>query len=222
MNDESFTTLQQSPPLRDQVYDALENLIISGVLAPGQRLTEGDLAERLGVSRNPVREALNGLSRAGWVELRPRQGAYVRRRTAREGDEFYHVRQLLEIESARLAADRADEDGVAGLRGLLAEGWDALEHKDDERLLSLNSRFHAAVVELSGNSVLAETLGLLDKRLRWYFKPVVVGRAPDSWQEHTDLVETIAAHNVDHAAEVMRLHTEATRLAYLAQADEPE
>jgi DNA-binding GntR family transcriptional regulator len=54
-----IVALQQAPPLRDQVYDALERLIIQGTLRPGQRLTEGDLAEQLGVSRNPVREALN-------------------------------------------------------------------------------------------------------------------------------------------------------------------
>lgn len=217
-----FITLQQSPPLRDQVYEALEGLIIEGKLAPGQRLTEVDLAERLGVSRNPVREALNGLSRAGWVELRPRQGAYVRRRTAQDGDEFFHVRQLLEIESARLAATHATEDSVASLRELLADGWDALKHKHDERLLSANSRFHAAVVEIAHNAVLTEMLGLLDKRLRWYFRPVVVRRAPDSWQEHTDLVDAIAVGSAERAAEMMRLHTEGTRLAYLAQADEIE
>jgi DNA-binding GntR family transcriptional regulator len=219
---DAFASLQQAPPLRDQVYDALERLIIDGTLAPGQRLTEGDLAERLGVSRNPVREALNGLSRAGWVELRPRHGAYVRRQTAREGDEFFHVRRMLEIESARLAASRAAADTVRFLRELLAEGWDALDDKDQERLLSANSRFHAAVVELSGNSVLAEMLGLLDKRLRWYFKPVVVIRGPDSWQEHTDLVEAIAAQDPERAAEMMRLHTEGTRAAYLAHVAEAE
>jgi DNA-binding GntR family transcriptional regulator len=214
--------VHQSPPLRDQVYDALERLIIEGTLAPGERLTEGELAGRLGVSRNPVREALNGLSRAGWVELRPRHGAYVRRRTAQEGDEFFHVRRMLEIESARLAATRVTPDAVAELEKLLAEGRDALESRDSGALLQANSRFHAAVVALAGNSVLAELLGRLDKRLRWYFKPVVVTRAPDSWQEHTDLVEAIAANDPDRAAGVMRVHTEGTRLAYISQAEEAE
>jgi DNA-binding GntR family transcriptional regulator len=213
-----IVALQQSPPLRDQVYDALEALIIQGILAPGQRLTEGDLAERLGVSRNPVREALNGLSRAGWVELRPRHGAYVRRQTAEEGDQFFHVRRLLEIESARLAAARATPETVAPLEALLAEGRSALDTRDQELLLSANSRFHAAVVALAGNGVLGEMLGLLDKRLRWYFAPVVVIRGPDSWQEHTDLAEAIAANDAEKAARMMWVHTEGTRLAYLAQA----
>lgn len=219
---EQFTVLQQSAPLRDQVHEALERMIIDGTLAPGQRLVEGELATRLGVSRNPVREALNGLSRSGWVELRPRHGAYVRRQTAREGDEFFHVRRMLEVESARLAAVHATDRAVAQLRDLLAEGWDALEVKDQERLLAANSRFHADVVAMADNGVLAEILALLDKRLRWYFKPVVILRGPDSWQEHTDLVEAIAARDPEQAAEMMRLHTEGTRRAYLAQADEAE
>lgn len=215
-----FAAVRQAPPLRDQVYDALERLIIDGTLSPGQRLVEGELAERLGVSRNPVREALSSLSRAGWVDLRPRQGAYVRRRTAAEGDEFFHVRQLLEIESARLAATNATEASIVILRDILADGWDALERQYDERLLSANSRFHAAVVAAAGNSVLTEILALLDKRLRWYFKPIVVRRAPNSWAEHTELVDAIAAADPDRAADVMRLHTEGTRQAYRAQADE--
>jgi DNA-binding GntR family transcriptional regulator len=219
---EPFETLQQSPPLRDQVYDRLERLIIDRVLPPGARLTEGELAERLGVSRNPVREALNGLSRTGWVELRPRHGAYVRRQTAEEGDQFFHVRRLLEIESARLTADRATSDMVAELKTLLRQGWQALEDEDETALLSANSRFHAEIVSMSGNQVLAETLGMLDKRLRWYFAPVVVRRGPDSWQEHTELVDAIAANDPEKASDVMWRHTEGTRLAYLAQATTDE
>lgn len=215
---EPFASLQQAPPLRDQVYDTLERLIIERVLEPGERLTEGDLAERLGVSRNPVREALNALSRAGWVELRPRHGAYVRRQTAEEGDQFFGVRRLLEIESARLAAERATPETVTTLRGLLDEGWAALDGRDEDALLQVNSRFHAEVVVQSGNAVLVEILSILDKRLRWYFAPVVLLRGPDSWQEHTDLVEAIAANDADRAAEVMWVHTEATRRAYVAQA----
>jgi DNA-binding GntR family transcriptional regulator len=212
-----YAALSQSPPLRDQVYDALETLIIDGVLEPGQRLTEGDLAERLGVSRNPVREALNALSRAGWVELRPRQGAYVRPQTVEEVDQFFHVRGLLEAESARLAARRATPEMVESLRALLADGEKALEAGDEDALLTANSDFHAEMVTVSGNRVLGEILGLLDKRLRWYFAPVVVQRGPHSWAEHTALVDAIAEGDVERAAETMRLHTEATRAAYLGQ-----
>jgi DNA-binding GntR family transcriptional regulator len=93
-----------------------------------------------------------------------------------------------------------------------------LETRDEEALLSANSRFHAEVVTLAGNLVLGEILGLLDKRLRWYFSPVVVTRGPDSWREHTHLVEAIAANDAEKAAEMMRVHTEGTRRAYLTQA----
>lgn len=219
---DAIHALPLATPLREQVYDAIEDLVIRGALAPGQRLTEEDLAKRLGVSRNPVREALNGLSRTGWVELRPRRGAYVRRQTAKEGEDFFQVRRLLEVEAARLAAARATAEMVAPLEALLKEGRTALEARDQEALLNVNSRFHAEMVTLSGNSFLGELLGFLDKRLRWYFSPVVLERGPSSWQEHTDLVEAIAANDEEKAVEMMRLHTEGTRLAYLAQVTQTE
>lgn len=210
-------TLTQSLPLRDQVHDTLEALIIGGELAPGQRLVEADLAERLGVSRNPVREALSALHREGWVDLKPRHGAYVRRQLAAEVEEFFHIRTLLEVESARLAAQRATPDTVAALEGLLRAGACALEAGDESALLGANSSFHAAMVMMAGNQVLTEILAKMDKRLRWYFAPVVVLRAPDSWQEHGALVEALAANDPDQAAEMMRRHTESTADTYRKQ-----
>ncbi len=209
---------QEIRSLRDQVYQTLENLIISGTLRPGERLAEEDLAQRLGVSRNPVREALAGLSRAGWVELRPRHGASVRRRTAAQAEQFFQVRRLLEVDSARLAAARATPETVAPLQTVLRQGCAALAASDAEALLALNSQFHAEVVKLAGNEFLGELLGMLDKRLRWYFSSVVVIRGPDSWREHARLVEVIAANDEAGAVEAMAAHTEATRLAYMARA----
>lgn len=212
-----WKSLKQSPPLRDQVHDALEALIIDGVLAPGQHLIEVELAERLGVSRSPVREALNALHRAGWVDMKPRHGAYVRRQLPSEVGEFFHVRTLLEMDSARLAAQRATPESVAGLRHLLDAGAAALDTGDEQALLGANSSFHSAMVALAGNQVLAELLAMMDKRLRWYFAPVVVMRGPDSWKEHDALVESLAANDPDQAAEIMRQHTKATADAYRRQ-----
>jgi DNA-binding GntR family transcriptional regulator len=215
--DAEFPSLEPSPPLREQVYDAIERLIVSGVLRPGEHLVEVELAARLGVSRNPVREALHALRRAGWVELRPRHGAFVRSPTAGEVEQFFHVRTVLEVESARLAAQRADAAAVAALRAQLEDSADARERGDEEAMVEANARFHAAVSDLAGNVVLAELLAHLDKRLRWYFTPVVVVRGPNSWREHAELLEALAANDADRAAAVMREHTEGTAAAYLAQ-----
>ena len=88
--------LKRPVPLREAVYDALLELITRGALRPGQHLVESELAERLGVSRQPVREALQRLSNERWVDLRPTQGAFVHQPTVAEADQLMAVRALFE------------------------------------------------------------------------------------------------------------------------------
>ncbi|MFE4960256.1 GntR family transcriptional regulator [Streptomyces sp. NPDC056653] len=102
-------------PLRQAGYDALTELIINGSLEPGQHLVEAELAEHLGISRQPVREALQRLQTNGWVDLRPSQGAFVHSPTQEEAAHLLNVRSVLETYSAQLAAQNAEpETSVAG------------------------------------------------------------------------------------------------------------
>lgn len=211
----SIQPLDKAPPLREQIYERLEELIIYGVLRPGEHLVESHLAQRLGVSRLPVREALQLLHRDGWVDLRPRQGAFVHEATVREADEMFQMRTLLEVESARLAARNATDQAVDTLREVLATGVQALEWAGDRELVRLNSVFHAHATAMAGNRVLADTIARLDKWIRWYLSPVLRQRSKASWQEHAELVDAIAKRDVDLAADVMRRHTELTRGVYL-------
>ncbi|MET8160729.1 GntR family transcriptional regulator [Sphaerisporangium sp. NPDC005289] len=100
-------------PLRESVFEALLELIISGSLRPGRHLAESELAEMLGVSRQPIREALQLLSGEGWVDLFPGHGAFVHALTAKEADQLLAVRTLLEAEAARLAARNHTEEEPA-------------------------------------------------------------------------------------------------------------
>jgi DNA-binding GntR family transcriptional regulator len=206
--------LEQPVPLRQRIYETLEELIIFGALRPGQHLVESRLAHRLGVSRVPIREALQLLYSDGWVDLRPHQGAFVHEPTVQEVDEVFTVRTLLEVESARLAAMNVTKESLQSISELIELGTTALENADEKGLIGLNSAFHARVSEIAGNQVLAELIARLDKWIRWYFAPVVSERGRDSWREHTELVEAVAARDSDRAAEVMRAHTEMTRSAY--------
>src|SRR6185295_11955088 len=114
--------LERPGPLRECVYEALLELIITRVLRPGQHLVESELAGHLGVSRQPVREALQRLNTEGWVDLRPAQGAFVHEPTEEEADQLLTVRTLLEAEAARLAAANAGTAGIAVLEELCAQG----------------------------------------------------------------------------------------------------
>lgn len=202
-------------PLRESVHNAILDMIVEGDLKAGQHLVEADLASRLGVSRQPVREALQLLNSDGWVDLRPAHGAFVHAPTPAEADQLLAVRGLLETESARLAAAHVSETGIEELRDWCRQGTEALAADDVAALVAANAGLHAAVARFSGNTVLCELVSQVDRRVRWYFRPVARDRGAQSWDEHSELIEAIAAGDGDRAAEVMRLHTEQTRLTYL-------
>ncbi|MEV5409381.1 GntR family transcriptional regulator [Thermopolyspora sp. NPDC052614] len=204
-------------PLRESVFDALLELIITGVLRPGRHLVESELAELLGVSRQPVREALQQLSGEGWVDLRPGHGAFVHVPTAEEADQLLAVRSLLEAESARLAAINRRPEGVAKLRALCERGFAAVENDDVDTAVSVNAELHALVMELSGNRVLGELAAQVSRRVRWYHTPVARQRGRSSWEEHTALIDAIESGDPDRACAIMRVHTEHTRRSYLEQ-----
>ncbi|MFE3931060.1 GntR family transcriptional regulator [Streptomyces sp. YIM B13508] len=211
--------LERPGPLRDRVYEALLELITTRALQPGQHLVESELAGHLGVSRQPVREALQRLNTEGWVDLRPAQGAFVHEPTEEEADQLLTVRTLLEAEAARLAAGNAGSKGVQALEEILAEGLQAVEADDVDAAVALNARFHAKVMELAGNTVLAELAAQVDRRVRWYYTPVARQRGEQSWIEHRELISAIAARDEQSATRLMREHTEHTRRSYHARED---
>ncbi|WP_372664970.1 GntR family transcriptional regulator [Amycolatopsis kentuckyensis] len=213
--------VERPAPLRQVVYEALAELIINRTLEPGQHLVEADLAEYLGVSRQPVREALQRLQSEGWVDLRPAQGAFVHLPTDEEADQLLSVRSVLETHSAKLAAARATADDVARLWDLQKVGVDALEAEDTEGLVAANAALHAFITELSGNAVLAELIGLVDRRVRWYYTPIARPRGQDAWHEHEELITAIAAEDGELAEQIMAKHTERTRQAYHERPEAP-
>jgi DNA-binding GntR family transcriptional regulator len=206
--------LKRPVPLREAAYEALLELITIGALRPGQHLVENELAERLNVSRQPVREALQRLSNEGWVDLRPAQGAFVHQPTEDEADQLMAVRALLEAEAARLAAGNAAEGSIERLRELWHDGVRAVAADDIDGVVTANAALHAFVMDLAGNDVLAELAGQVSRRVRWYYTPVARQRGRQSWDEHAALIDAIAAKDADRAARVMREHTEHTRRSF--------
>lgn len=204
-------------PLRERVYQAMQELIISRQLAPGQHLVESELAEMLGVSRQPIREALQLLNSEGWVDLRPGYGAFVHAPTDTEVDQLLAVRSILESESARLAAEHADAASVERLRQICAAGEAALASDDIDGMVAANADLHRAVTELSGNQVLLDFVMQVDRRVRWYYTPIARQRGKKSWQEHGRLIDAIDRRDADKAAQIMREHTDRTRQSYLEE-----
>ena len=206
--------VKRPTPLRESVYEALTEMIIDGTLERGRHLVEVELAGILGVSRQPVREALQRLNNEGWVDLRPGFGAMVHVPAEDEVDQLLAARAALESESARLAARHASKESVARLRELCRVGAALHDEGDIDGAVRTNGELHGLISEMSGNRFLVDFAGQVDRRVRWYYTPVAPVRGQASWREHSRLVRAIADGDEDKAAQIMREHTEHTRKAY--------
>ncbi len=207
-------TLDGLAPLSERLYEAIEAAIISEQLQPGQHLQGDDLAQHFGVSRIPVREALRELSARGWVEIRPRQGAFVRQRTVAEMEQLFELRAVLEAQSVRWAAARRTEQDLFRLDEVVRKG--RARPASIDQLTSLNAEFHAIVVAASRNDLLAEALVGMSKRVRWYFAAVAEHRQESSWKEHARLVDALRRQDADSATELILRHVDATHGALRA------
>jgi DNA-binding GntR family transcriptional regulator len=206
--------LERPAPLRQAVTDEISDMIITGELQPGEHLVEQELAAQLGVSRQPVREALQRLHSEGWVDLRPGLGAYVHTPTPEEADQLLAARTLLEAEAARLAAGNATPESVQQLWKIIDTGEAAVADDDEAGMTAANAALHAQILSMSGNTVLAELVGLVDRRVRWYYRPVARVRGQEAWDEHRALIELIASGSAKRAGDLMRKHTDRTRKLY--------
>lgn len=201
-----FPTLQRQN-LRMQVQTAIEDLIIYGVLEPGAHLAEEVLAERLGVSRQPVREALQTLAVVGFVDLFPGRGAFVHQPTSQEAQEVFHVRAILEADGCRLAALNRTDSELEALEGIYTQGLQVLENDGDPRqLIDLNTEFHDAIMQIAGNKVSLNILQDLRRRIGWYLVSIIQHRAPSSWREHREILDAISAGDEASAHELMKQH----------------
>jgi DNA-binding GntR family transcriptional regulator len=206
--------IERPAPLREAVYDALVEMIITAELQPGEHLVESDLAAQLGVSRQPVREALQRMHTEGWVDLRPALGAFVHVPTDDEADQLFAALTLLETEAARLAAEHAMADQIANLWELHRTGEAAVAADDQDGVLVVTAALHSHIVAMSCNRVLADLIGSVDRRVRWYYLPIARARGKDAWDEYAELIDAIAAGDGTRASDLMRRHTDRTREMY--------
>ena len=199
-----------------QIHDSLEMAIIRGDLEPGTRLHPERLAAHFGISRIPVREALSSLQEAGWVEIRPRYGVYVRERSATEMAELFEMRAALEGQVARWAAARRSDEELAQLAAAVRQSRSAVDSHDPLGVLGLSSQFYAALRLAAHNSVMAPISAALEKRAQFYFSTVVDELGADWVFVHEQLLDLIEQGDVDRAGELTHDHIENTGRAVAA------
>jgi len=202
--------LNSYTPLRELVFEAIHEAIVSGVLEPGERLMEAQLAEELGVSRTPVREALRKLELSGFVVMIPRRGAYVADISLKEVADVFEIRGALEALAASLATERATEDEIEQMERLLVELGKSVEAQDIEAVVDLDTRFHDALYKASRNERLGQLLSLLREQIQ-RFRGLTLSspsRMQVALEEHRALLEAVAARDAQAAAQFAANHIE--------------
>jgi DNA-binding GntR family transcriptional regulator len=208
--------LEQGGQLAERTYEAIKSAILVNRLPPGTPLSVPELARQLGVSRSPVREAVQRLIYDGLATHAPNRGAEVSTVDIDDLRQLYLVREQLEGLAALLATEHLDADSLAELRGILAEHEEALgeDAEDISAHIELDRRFHRTLRELAGNPHL--TAALEPMAGRSHFALHSLWRSPDAprlaLDEHREIVEAMVAGDPELAAEAARRHIARLRI----------
>jgi len=205
--------LVQSSSLATLVRREIERMILSGDLPGGAKLTEAPIAEQLGVSRGPVREAFRALEGSGLVHVEKNRGVYVRQISVDEADQIYELRAVLDEFVGRRLAESATAAQVRELRAIVERMETASANNDVDAYLAANLDFHDRMVELTGNAKLLQVYRRLVNELHLFRRATLQqgGALPVSSREHREIVDRIAARHAAAAGRAMHEHVQASR-----------
>lgn len=185
--------LQNHRPLREIVYEQLKRQILTGRILPGTRMMEVELAEEMGVSRTPVREAIRKLEKEGLVTIEPRRGAYASDISLKDMVDTLEVREDLEGLAAALAAERMSAEQVEELVKITENYSQAVRDSNAEQMIRFDEQFHKYIVTCSDNKTLiqlSETVQGMVLRFRYlYYKDLA--RYENMPMEHRDIIAAI-------------------------------
>jgi DNA-binding GntR family transcriptional regulator len=197
----------RSLSLPSLVQEEVLRMIKAGELAAGQRVNEADLAERLGISRPPVREALRSLEEAGLVRLERNRGVFVRQVSDADAVELYQVRAALDTEAGLLLAPKITDEQVHELERMLVE-LEACGENDVNRTFPLNIAFHDRIMEMAGSALLLTVYRQVINRMHLLRRRSFAGGNAASHREHRAIVSALASRDGATAALAMRRHVE--------------
>jgi len=193
--------------LADSVYGALREAILLGRLRGGERLRESELAQEVGVSRTPVREALQRLQMEGFLEITS-DGLVVKKYTLKQVIDIYEIRIALEGIAAKLAAERATFGDIVELKGLHKLMSRQLADKDVCLLTNTNKNFHLKMAEVTGCQFLVQFLDLLNDSVHKYYDTTFLDRKrrENAMEEHRKIIDYIEKHDPEAAEMAARDH----------------
>lgn len=203
--------LEHTSTFADRAYAALKNVIVSLDLygqSDDVRLDERRLAQDLGISRTPVREAMAQLEREGFVRSVPRRGVYVVRKTKREVIEMITAWAALESMAARLITLHASDEDIARLREMFATFENGQIHAKLDEYSEVNIRFHQTIIAMSDNRVLIDLAENLFTHMRMIRRKTIgeKDRADRSIRDHMNIIQALEARDTARAEELVRQH----------------
>lgn len=202
--------LDNYKPLRELVFESLREAIIQGRLKPGERLMEMQLADEMGVSRTPVREAIRKLELEGFVVMIPRKGAYVAGISVKDIVDIFEVRAALEALAAGLAAERITDEELEDLERTLVQISEVSDRKDLNAIVETDTNFHELIYRACRNERLVQIITHLKEQIQRFRTTSLSqpGRSKDALGEHRAIVEAISERNAELAQTLAREHIE--------------
>ena len=214
----SLEPMVESRPIREIAYDVLKKAIITGEIPAGERIVETDYADRLHISRTPLREALRKLERDGLVEYVIRRGVVVRAFTAEDVDQIYTIRNSLEMLTLPYIIENATAEDIRSLREKLAAMDRLMETDDVEGLSPLARDFHTSLTRISGKNRILRVIESQDEYIRRFSAMAIrqENRRSDARAEHHRLVDLVEQKDLPAFEELMRHHIERSKECCLA------
>ena len=201
-------TMNEYLPLRDVVFNTLRQAILRGELKPGERLMEIQLANKLGVSRTPIREALRKLELEGLVNMVPRKGAEVADITEKSLRDVLEVRKALEELSVQLACEKITEEEIEELKRVAERFKDTLDDQDVTKIAEADVAFHDVIYTATDNQKLILLLNNLREQMYRYRVECLKKEEayPQLIAEHEELIDNISKRNKEEATRIMCEH----------------
>jgi len=201
--------LKKNRTLREQIVSSLRESIIRGDLSPGQKITEPELAEKLGISRTPIREAFRQLESEGYLTVIPRRGAVVSSVSKKEIQDFFELKSLLEGYASRKAAPKIVERDIARLIRINDQLEVLAREKDVPAFFKKNNEFHSMLISFCGNDKLLE---IWSNQVRRFIKFRIQalsapGRLMDSVNQHRDIIDALSRKDGPLAESMVYRHS---------------
>lgn len=204
----SITKIKTQPRVTvNEVYNRIKEMAVLYDILPGERINEVDFSKRFGVSRSPLREALNRLVAEGLVEFVPNRGFFVRKLHKKDVYNLYQVREIVEIGGIKLSIDKATDKEIEELESFWNSVIKKSEYLTARELLEYDEEFHIMLIKLSKNEELVRTLKSINERIKFVRWVDLQGeRANKAYQEHQDIVAQLKCRNEKEVVRLLSLH----------------